>query len=111
MFHVTVYLDPAAFCLQGPAMKAVEFDVDAAGVDEALDTTYAVCNSYPEEMSCPPAYADVVATYRAFRYRSLSVGDRVRVQGTDLDRTFRCDGVGWSDAESPEDETPEAGAS
>ena len=111
MFHVTVYLDPAAFCLPRPAIKAIEFDVDAADVDEALDTAFAVCNSYPEELSCPPAYADVVARYRASRYRSLSVGDRVRVQGAELDRTFRCAGLGWSEAEPPEAATSEPGAS
>lgn len=106
LFDVTVYLDPAAFGLPGPAMKAADFEVEAGSVDEALDIAWAVCNSAPGELFCPARYADVVSEYREARHRSLSVGDLVRVRGDSADFTFRCDEFGWSPADSPA--TPEA---
>jgi hypothetical protein len=102
MYHVTVYLDPAAFGRPGPIVTAIDFEVDASSTDEALETTFAVCNSYPIELVCLAHYAPVVAEYRRAGHRSLSVGDRVRVRAPGLDRTFQCAALGWTDAHSPE---------
>jgi hypothetical protein len=82
-------------------MRTPDFDVDASSVEDALELAFAVCNSYPGELVCPADYAEAVAAYRARRFRSLSVGDLVRVRGEGVDITFRCATLGWSPADPP----------
>lgn len=56
------------------------FDTESAPSD-VPELAFAILNSYPDELHCPTAYADVVAAWRDTTLRSLSVGDVVVVEG------------------------------
>jgi len=56
-------------------VRVFDLSVSASGVEAAAEVVFAVANSYPGELFCEPAYAGVVAAYRAAGLRSLSVGD------------------------------------
>lgn len=109
MTHVTVTLDPAAFGLPShPDVPGPTFDFDFAEVtiDDPrtedpllLELVWAICNSYPQEMFCPPGYADVVADYRGRQLRSLSVGDFVALTSGGTTRRYRVASFGFQPAE------------
>jgi hypothetical protein len=84
---VTPYLNPAALRLPaGPAVQATTFDLDTASTDEALNATWAICNSYPDEMFCAAEHQPIVEEYRSARHRSLCMGDFIVL--TDGKRTL-----------------------
>jgi hypothetical protein len=61
-------------------ITAVEFVVDATSPLAACEIAYAVTNSTPDEMHCPPRYRDVVETYRDVgHFRAVSVDDILEV--------------------------------
>lgn len=96
-YTTTVWLSPAAFGLPGEPMQAIRFDVEAPTPEHACEVAFAVCNSYPEEMFCDPAYHEVVAEYRSRKHRSLSVGDFVQVNHA----WFVCATAGFKPAGPP----------
>jgi hypothetical protein len=103
-FAVTVLLntDRGSFFgyVSGHALGRVfDLTVAAATPEAACEVTFAVGNSYPDELHCDPCYAWEVAEWRAAELRSLSVGDVlvVRPDGQDasVGRAFACAAVGF----------------
>ena len=52
-----------------------ELTIDETSPEAACELVYAICNSGPGELHCPPSLARLVGAYRAGGLRSLSVGD------------------------------------
>lgn len=85
--------------LDGPAVKCEPFDVDEPSVFEAIELTWAICNSYPDEMFCMAEYRPIVEQYRAACHRSLSNGDYVMLQNGDVTRIYKL-GDGFNSSEA-----------
>ena len=66
------------------------FNVETSTHQAAAEVTWAVCNSYPDELHCQQRYAEDVLAYRDAGNRSLSMGDMVVI--FDRDHTTHGDG-------------------
>ncbi len=96
-FKVEVWLDDNLFATplaQQPDWRlALECELEERDHGAAAEFAYAICNSHPTEMHVDDKYLPLVSEYRKARNRSLSVGDKVVVNG----KEFYCDNVGFTE--------------
>ncbi len=97
MFRSEVWLDDNLFAApvgQPPKWRlALDTWIEGRDEQDVAETLFALCNSYPDEMHVNSSFLDLVIRYREEKNRSLSVGDKVVVNGREL----YCDSFGFSE--------------
>ena len=71
--------------------RAASIALEAETPEGACEIAFGIYNSYPDELHCDERYLLAVEDYRGGKWRSLSVGDVVMVDG----KPFSCERTGW----------------